>query len=722
MKARHIALIVGFYALIALCALHPLIFNASTHMPGSVVTDYYHFHWNYWWIRHALTNGLDVYTTNYVFFPNTSSLAYHTLAAFWYPLWAIIEPFGGTFTAFTAIFFTSMTLCGVTFYALLRAEGISRGLSLVGGVMLQLAPLIFFAVYWSMTSLIAWFWLPLSLLTWRQIIGSRSLKMSLAWSIMFGVTLWAMLITDMQYAVYLAFLLIPYALWTLIGVWRAKPTALLGGVLSISTALALLYIGGTLPALLRFDRTGLSPTPADRAVPLNFPDEFIIPRSGDRVTLGAVLMPLLVIALILVIRAWSQGQKIARVNTAPAWMWLLTAISPLILSAGASITLGENTITLPYAAFHELFGGMFRYPERFSVVFLIAAVLFSFKVLSPLTIPRNRCWIVPALLLIVLADARLFYGVPIQPQPPRYEIYASMAEEGGEFVVLEIPTGGSSGEGIVGIPEFSALQFYGMTHGQHMFNGHISRVNTAHYWWARTDDALMAWLGQRRYLEPELVARQLEERVWEYPIGYLVIHTNLIDPYAPTLQEIIGFLNAQHDSLCPPIVERDLVVYPTRWRFHQCPNRSPIEQNGAYVIDVGAPDDVRYLGWGFHPRETIAGLNVRWTGEYPQADVYVDLPAGEYELTITAQSFYVDRRLEVRLNGEAIGETVITTDALREYTFTLPAALLSDGYAMTITLDYADGVSPTDLGQGTDTRRLSLMVDTLVFRRIDNVE
>ena len=50
-----------FYLLIAGIALYPLLFNATTHTGGQWTTDYYHFHWNFWWIRHALTTpGLSV--------------------------------------------------------------------------------------------------------------------------------------------------------------------------------------------------------------------------------------------------------------------------------------------------------------------------------------------------------------------------------------------------------------------------------------------------------------------------------------------------------------------------------------------------------------------------------------------------------------------------------------------------------------------------------------
>ncbi len=58
---------------------------------------------------------------------------------------------------------------------------------------------------------------------------------------------------------------------------------------------------------------------------------------------------------------------------------------PLILSAGASITVGGLEIPLPYVGCTTLFGGMFRYPERFAPVLLIPAVIFIMQTLTPLS-------------------------------------------------------------------------------------------------------------------------------------------------------------------------------------------------------------------------------------------------------------------------------------------------------------------------------------------------
>ncbi len=710
-------LVIGLYAALAVIALHQPLFKIATHMTGAQATDYYFFHWNYWWIRHALTHGLSIYETNYVFFPFVSSTVYHAMAAFWYPVWALVEPLAGTFAAFGAIFTAAMTLCGVSFYALLLREGVSHGLALVGGAMLELAPLMFSAIYWSMTSLIAWFWLPLALLTWGELARSRSWRGATLWTVLLGVTLWAMMITDMQYPIYLAFLIVPYGLWTL--VQRGSPVQQIGaGMIVAGIAVALLYVGGTLPSILAADQTGFSPTPPERAVAIDFPLGFIWHTTGGNVSLGAVILPLVVIAF--TVGAFMRRRQRER-STAPAWLWGAALIAPLVLSAGASITIGSTEIVMPYRAFHQLFGGLFRYPERLSAVIVIAGGLFALKVLSRALADRRGLRQIVALVLffVVIADSRMFASVPIQPQPTRYALYEQMGREPYEYTVIEVPTGASSGEGIVGIPEYSALEFYGITHGKRMINGHLSRVDVNHYWWIRTDDAMMAWLGQRRFLESAAVAEQLRERVTSYPIGYIVIHTNLIDPYAPTLTEITSFLNTQADVLCPPMIEADLIAYRTRWHPDGCMMRTPPEpSSGAYVIDVGSLDDMRY--WTrisddqpstIYPPESVFDLRVRWIGA--QARLAVDLPPGAYTMTLRAQAFDQPRVLSIRRVGEEapLGTITIAPGTLTDYSVEIAGGslmldLISDGTR-----------SPADAELGDDVRELSIMLDAITFTR-----
>jgi hypothetical protein len=491
------------------------------------------------------------------------------------------------------------------------------------------------------------------------------------------------------------------------------------GLLAVLVGIVLLWFAGPLRPILNYDTAGLSPTPVERAVSLTFPDEFLWHVTepgavGKNVSLGAVALPLLLIAVILYFR-------LPRTRRA-AGFWLAVSLPPLILTAGGSITLGSTSIPLPYTVLHTLFGGMLRYPERFAPVFLIPAALFSFRILTLYTAnrPNPRLALTSALLFLVLADSRLYASVAIQPQPRDYDFYHAMGREPYDYVVLEVPTGGSSGEGLVGETSYSVLEFYGITHGKRMVNGHISRVNVLRYWYMRTDDTMLAWLGQRRFLEPEVVESQLRDRIFNWPIGYIVVHQDLIGRDGPTNQEIVGYFNTLPDLLCPVWVESDTVVYRTAWHPDGCPPRSPPEtEPGVYTNDIGSTGDERFIGWGWHWPEPVAGLTLRWTGEYPQTQIFVDLPPGNYTLSLAAQSFWENRRLTVLVNGQPLDDPIIVTpDSLHEFTFAVPADLIGDGQHITLTLDYDAVIVPAEVGQSADPRRLAIAVDWLRFTRL----
>ncbi|MBL8155800.1 MAG: hypothetical protein JNM70_16580 [Anaerolineae bacterium] len=715
---------------IALLALYRPLFHTQTHLTGTIVTDYFHFHWNYWWVRHALASGLDVYQTSYVFAPYTSSLVYHTLALFWFPLWALIEPLGGTVAAVTAIFVAAYTLAGWSFYTLLRREGVSPGLALVGGAMLELSPLLANAAYWTMLNILGWFWLPVLLLTWGELSRAADPRRLWFWAALVGLTLWAMVLTDLQYPLFAAFLIVPYGLWTLLRAAdaRARLRLIGAGVMALAVALMLLWFIGPLPALLAFDRSVLVSTRPEQAIAIRWPWGFLW-HIDEGVPLGAVVLPLVALALI-----W--GRRIPQFSSEVAshshkensqhqptrWFWLALMLPPLILAAGSSITLGDASIPMPYTLLHNLLGGQFRYPERFGPVLLIPAALFALKTLTMLMRQCRHRWLIPtALLLLVIADARLYDSVPIQPLPPHYTAYDIMGGEPYDYVVIESPTGASTGESLVGEQRFAALQWYGIFHGKRMVNGHISRADVLHFYAMRTDDPLLSWLGQRRFLDPALVEPELRRIIPEWPVGYIVIHQDMIGRDGPTVQEIVGYLNTLDDLLCPPTVERDLVVYRTAWHPDGCGSRRPPEtEPGVYTLDLGREGDETYIGWGWHRQEDIGPVDWRWAGEYPDARLYLDLPPGAYTVEVTAQAFWEARTLRLSVDGVALepGTVRVEPDALQTFTFTLPAAAVGQGRHLELRLTYDAVIVPAEIGQSADPRQLSLAVDRLVFRRM----
>lgn len=719
-----------FFAGVACLSLYWQLFHAATHVGATLPTDYYHFHWNFWWMRHALTAGQNIYITNYVLTPATTNLAFHTLTPFWFPIWAVIEPLFGTMIAMNAIFVLASTLTGWAFYLLLRRHEVNQPLALAGGVILQTTPAMLLSAWLSNINYLSLFWLPLILLLWDAL--SRSVdrpRRAVMLALIVGAALYAMLMTDYQFAVFLAFLIIPFGAWTLI---RRSWRLIIYGGIALLVSMTLFWFAGALPYILMFDRSRLSPMSIENAFGIPFPQGYFTRLSPytRSISLGAFVLPGVIVALAAQMVEWFRRKSTSPRHMrnqieAPVLFWFCLILPPLLLSLGATITIGAATIPTPYVPFHDLFGGMFRVPNRFAPVIIIPAWLFIGQTLSRIRLPRlaqrfpRVAWAAP-LLLLVFADANLFEPMPLRPLPPMYDFYTDIGRDPRDYAILDVPVAGGSGEAWVG--EFPPMetQFYALIHGKRVFNGSVARAPLDSFWSWLYDDPLMAWLGQRRYLEPELMRQTLIERIASVPIGYIVIHQNYMDRSAPTVPEIVGFFNQLDDAVCFDRVEGDAIVYRTYYLAdHECAGRAPIPDAGSRVfwIDIGAVGDERYIGQGYHPSETISGVTWRWTGAHPQIiDTYVDLDARPYTVTFNLQSFAEPRRVGFVVNDLPVGDyATVTPDSLRPYTWEIPTRAIGDGRHVKLTLTIDGTVIPAEIGQGTDQRPLAIAVDLITF-------
>ncbi|MCC7207347.1 MAG: hypothetical protein IT323_08575 [Anaerolineae bacterium] len=713
-----------FFALLAFLIACLILFRTGSQVAGY---DYFSFHWNFWWTRRALsTPGLELFRTDFVFFPSENNLAFHTLALAWYPLWAVLEPLIGTLAAMSIIILVAVTLNGWAVYAFLRTEGAHRALALVGGAAFQLLPILRYFTYQTHLNLLGWFWLPLHLMLWRRIaalVQARRDGRVFALALVQGVALWLLLLTDQQLPLFLALVLGPLAL---VSLWASSRRAALvaAGLLAVAVGLALGWIAGPLPYLVG-EVGGFAGGDVEARPGIPFPDGFLSMDGEwwrwDRPSLGA-FVPLAVLISALA-SPWIRPRP-ARWR----WFWFAVMLPPLVLALGPTLRLGGLAIPLPYRAVYALSGGLFAMPWRLGPLAALAGLAFVALTWTPLvsSLPARRLAPVMAVLMLALAASlRLGEPGPLSPAPAEYAFYTDMGAETcpgcDEYVVLEVPTAVGTGEVLLGPPDAIALQFHALRHHKRLVNGFLARAPVANYWWVYLDDPMMAWLGQRRPLEPETVAAQLRERVSGWPIGYVVVHRDLIEADGPTQQEIFAFLNAQDDLLCPHTSEGSAAVYRTRWHPLGCALRMPPEiAPGVYELNIGAPGDFGHIGAGWHRPERIFDAAIRWAGHASEATLWVDLPPGEYRLSLTAQAFHEARRLRVRVNETLLdGEVEVSADGLTEATYTIPAGALGDGRRVNVALIYDGSIVPAHVEHSADPRALAIMVDRVRFARIE---
>lgn len=718
---------------IAILALYAQLSTTGTHVSGF---DFFNYHWNFWFIRHSFADpGVDLWSNNFVMFPAVSSFGYHALAAAWYPVWYVLEPAIGTLGAVNVIILIACILNGYLTFALLDSEGAHPVAALLGGAALQVLPITRYFYANTHLNLMDWFWLPGLVLLWKHIVRvcaePRAFIRAPIWGAMFGVALWGLLLTDLQFPIFAAFVLVPYGLWTAWRTLRAGVRPLIAlaaaAVIAVSVGAALMWYAGPLPAISQF-RGELEPGPVTDRPGIPFPSGFLAMADHwwewNHPSLGP-FVPLATLAALIVgfVPRWRARMAGRR------WLWLLIALPPLLVTLGPTLVIGASEIPLPYRWLYDLTGGNFRMPWRLGPVFTLAAMIFAGLTFTPLLTAfrpaDRRVWGGFALLLAaLLISVRIWEHAPLTPVPQDYATYHAIGRETAppydSYVILDAPTAAGTGEVLLGDPRAIQLQWYGIIHGKRTFNGFISRAPVDQFWGIMGDDPLMAWLGGRRGLDPAAVRAALIQRVYGYPIGYLMVHSDLFGREAPIVGEIVGYLNQQDDLLCPPLVEDALIAYRTQAHPDDCPVRFPTDG----VIDIGTPGDETYLGWGWHYAETIAGITARWSGaafpleaaDAPTAVLYVDLPAAVEQVTITAQAFVSDRLLTVTLDGERLTPTPITVSAagLAEYAVDLPPGRTDRSHAA-IALIVDAAPSPAELGPSADQRPLGLLIDRVTF-------
>jgi hypothetical protein len=130
-------------------------------------------------------------------------------------------------------------------------------------------------------------------------------------------------------------------------------------------------------------------------------------------------------------------------------------------------------------------------------------------------------------------------------------------------------------------------------------------------------------------------------------------------------------------------------------------------------IDVGGPEDGRYLDRGWYRPEEIGGVAGRWAGGPLTTTVRLYLEADrEYRLAVRALTYPAAQELSVRVGGQVLDRFVLQPD-WAEYAVAIPAALVARGEATVIELVHARVETPFDAtgGASSDSRALAAAYD-----------
>ncbi|NJL94658.1 MAG: hypothetical protein HC915_13515 [Anaerolineae bacterium] len=701
---RHLSLLALYFGIAAL-SLNRLVLHLGSQVPlgRDGFTDYYHSYWNFWWIRHALTHGYDVYLTDYVIYPYQNSLALHTLAPAWFPVWAVLEPLTNVYAATNSVLWLGLALTGYVTYLFLRDQGAGHRLAVVGGVALAMQPAFTWAAGMTLPVYVAGFWYPLALLAWGRIARHASP----AWAVALGFIFWGTLLTDHSALVLLACLIVPYGLWTLaLAPTRAHLARVMAlGGLALSCFLALSWWIAPLQPLLNLDRAGISGASLESTHNFALPLRGLLTYDGygdDGLGLSILAATLFTVPL--------ARQERAR------WLWLLVGLGCVVLALGPYLELDGQQIPLPYRAVYDLTDGMFRAVARFAAVGVLAWLVFLGKSWAPRLRRLATPWQIALVALavwVLLADLRALRPFPAGPPvTPVRAFYTDIrAEPTADYVIVEVPI--SIGSGWVTYGSLPHTQFNALFHERRVVSGLIARIPGDRYE-IYINEPTIGWLGGNRPFVPQALGPGLHSLAEAWNIGYIVVNQGFLKPETNQAQEIIGFLNSLPQSFCPVTVEGSGVLYRahTHPAFDQCPPRFP--DDGQIIF--GLPGDERFTGLGFHRAEVIGGPPARWLGAFGLGDawLYLDLPPGQpQEFTFTATAFHQERRVRLYVNERLAAAWTISPQGYDNYRAQVGADLIGTGEHITVRLDTGPGQSAAELGLSGDERPLTIALHRL---------
>jgi hypothetical protein len=254
-----------------------------------------------------------------------------------------------------------------------------------------------------------------------------------------------------------------------------------------------------------------------------FPVQNLFTRSDNGDFTIGLLLPLLALISIPFIRR--DGER---------WFWLIVAAGCFVLALGPYLEIGDTRIDLPYALLHRLLGGQYRTPMRFMTPAVLALTMLVCLTLDRTVfrwkwlinrVPAQRA-LVAGLMLLFIWDYDLLKPFPITALPD-YQAYRSIAQEPGDFAVLELPIGVRTGFAIVGRGE--VLQYYAPFHGHPTPTGYLSRLpnEVLDYFYS---DPLLGALTLSHGLPPQAeVDAQLSQLIRAWNIGYVVLHRDLLE-------------------------------------------------------------------------------------------------------------------------------------------------------------------------------------------------
>jgi hypothetical protein len=665
--ARLYLLVSISYLLIALVMTFPLVLQFPSHVAGGGSDDQM-FLWNLWWVKHALVDlGRNPLYTDYIMYPYTTTLTFHTLVPLNGLLSIPLQYFLGLVTIQNLFLLSSFVLSGLGAFLLADYFVRDKRAAFVAGVIFAFCP--YKMAHLSHMNLAMTQWMPFYLLFLFKAFARRD-----GWrrhAVAAGVFLGFTFLSSYNYFLMLIMVTVLFLCFDAVRNRRRPSWAAgrLAGVLAGSLPLVVpvlvyavrdMVAAGRLPTremepkyaadLLGF----LSPSPHN---PLLGGLSYTEALSAG-IPEGTVYMGISVLVLALLGWLWRRRE---------AAFWGLGFLVFLVLSLGPYLhVLGRATkIPLPFYLVTSLpLMGAMRVPSRITVISMLClAVLAAFGVKRLTGVSRSFGILVAVLILV---EYSIF---PIQTYdstvPP---VYQSIAMDADAESVLELPFFAEDAIGAVG-QDFRPVMHFQSVHGKRIFSGFVARL-------FHLEHRLHSYLNL-----PLFRSIVMLQKDGKSPPSVLESDTRA----APAVADLFGI-----DYV---VVHKTGDTGEAHEFVRQALRLEKISEDGARTayrvvrdrreevrIDAGTPDSGPHLfRWWINLLEHD-GTTYAWSAGEASVMLLNLREAGDRLLSWRARpgGEYVGKRVRVLLNGYPVGE-VVMADGWKTYEVALPGERIKDG-------------------------------------------
>jgi hypothetical protein len=549
------------YAVLAIITTWPLITKITTHLPGGSDDTLVHY-WNGWAIQQALASGRFTLHTPLLFFPNGVSLVTHNIAWFNVLPWLVLEPLFDGVAAYNVALLVNLALCGCTaFFLTYRLTADYRAAFLAGLIYLAWP---FRLSQLDHPNLLATQWFPIFMLFLIYTIQQGRWRDGVLTGLFFaliGYTRWQQLIPATVIALI-------YFVWAAPS-WLPRNRrhilsrlALAGIVAAIALLPALLMLaqergGDDVAALLREGEetvmqtdvlaymTPAASNPLLKGQTESFYDRYYADRSGGRRFAAYVGIVALALALV--------GIWLRRKDSMP---WVLMAIALVLLALGPLLRFNGRFYSGVPMLYRSLSATvvfrLMRVPDRYNMFLALPiCVLAAYGAAGLLARTRwlaaRRGALVGCLLGGLILVEYLAVPVPLQDASSSRPYYSRLADEQGDFAVLNLP---------IDPLKAKVYMLNQVSHGRPILQGHLSRVPADAFTFIDNDPWLRV-VRQAQEMPPALsdVSRQLANLNNEN-IRYIIIHKWLVG--ADRVAHWRGYL-----AIDPLYEDERVVVYST---------------------------------------------------------------------------------------------------------------------------------------------------------------